>query len=54
MKDVFKDWHNDMYFSICYMNLYEKYLCGGISPEEWDPIFSLALERELKERKYDG
>lgn len=35
---IFKDWHNNLYLKICIYNLYEKYLCGGISQEEWDII----------------
>lgn len=35
---IFKDWHNDLYLKICIYNLYEKYLCSGISQEEWDII----------------
>lgn len=37
--EMFKSWHNDEYRQICYWNLKEKYLCGGISKEEWLPIF---------------
>ena len=36
--DVFKDWHNDRYYTQCYYNLQEKYDCGGIKKEEWDII----------------
>ena len=37
--EMFKSWHNDEYRQICYWNLKEKYLCGGISEQEWLPIF---------------
>lgn len=26
------------YLQICYWNLYEKFMCGGISSDEWDNI----------------
>ena len=35
---IFKNWHNNLYLRICLYNLYEKYLCGGISQEEWNII----------------
>jgi uncharacterized protein (TIGR02328 family) len=28
-----------VYLNICYYNLYEKYLCGGIKQEDWDKIY---------------
>ena len=36
--ELFKDWHNEEYLMICYYNLYEKYLCGGISETEWQTL----------------
>ena len=36
--EIFEDWHNYLYLKICIYNLYEKYLCGGVSQEEWDII----------------
>ena len=35
---IFSKWHNDKYLKICLYNLYEKYLCGGISNKEWQKI----------------
>lgn len=29
---------NPVYLDICYYNLYEKFLCGGISEEDWERI----------------
>lgn len=29
---------NHTYLDICYINLYEKYACGGISEEDWNKI----------------
>ena len=34
-ENIYKEKMNDEYLKICYYNLYEKYLCGGIKPEEW-------------------
>ena len=38
IEDLFKDWHNNEYIQICYWNLKEKFLCGGITEEEWIKI----------------
>lgn len=37
-EDLFPNWHNNIYFLICYYNLYEKYLCGGIKEEDFNKI----------------
>ena len=29
---------NNIYFDVCWYNLYEKYLCGGIREEDWVKI----------------
>ena len=34
----FKDWHNEAYVNICVWNLYEKFLCGGVSNTEWEKL----------------
>lgn len=31
----FKDWHDGTYVNICMWNLYEKFLCGGVTKAEW-------------------
>lgn len=36
--EVFEGWHNDRYFLQCYVNLMEKYDCGGITEEEWSRL----------------
>ena len=36
--ELFPDWHNDTYWVICYYNLKEKWLCGGIKKEDWNKI----------------
>lgn len=35
---IYPDWHNQEYLEICYFNLKEKYLCGGITQIEWRNI----------------
>lgn len=39
LDEIYINWHNKEYLQICYWNLKEKYLCGGIPKEEWFPIF---------------
>lgn len=34
---------NSDYFVICFYNLFEKYLCGGIKEEDWRKIFNKQL-----------
>lgn len=34
---------NSDYFVICFYNLFEKYLCGGIKEEDWRKIFTKQL-----------
>lgn len=38
-------WHEDRYFIQCYYNLQEKYDCGGISPEDWEKIKQLGINK---------
>ena len=40
IKDIYSDWMNETYLKICYYNLYEKYLCGGIKEEDWMKIYT--------------
>lgn len=37
--EIYKEKMNKDYLTICYYNLYEKYLCGGIEEKDWDNIF---------------
>ena len=39
--ELYKDWMNDTYFIICYYNLKEKWMCGGISNNDWQRIENL-------------
>ena len=36
--EIYKEKMNKDYFQICYFNLYEKYLCGGIKEEDMNKI----------------
>ena len=36
--EIYKEKMNYNYLQICYWNLYEKYLCGGIPVEDWNNI----------------
>lgn len=43
---IYKEKMNKTYLTICYYNLYEKYLCGGIEQNCWnliDQIFYLEI-----------
>ena len=44
---LFDGWHNDIYLRQCLYNLEEKYICGGISNEEWQRICAKFPEYEL-------
>ena len=37
--ELFKEWHDYRYLRQCLFNLEEKYDCGGITREEWIPIY---------------
>ena len=46
--EIYKDKMNFEYLKICYWNLREKYLCGGIKEEDWEKIneiYKIAVER---------
>lgn len=40
--ELYRGKMNSDYFDICWYNLYEKYLCGGIKDEDWRKIDELA------------
>ena len=46
--DVYYEKMNDMYYTICYYNLKEKWLCGGIKSEDWQKIEDARLLSEVK------
>lgn len=38
LEEIYKEKMNHDYLIICYFNLKEKYLCGGIKQQDWDKI----------------
>lgn len=40
-KQLYDSWMNKTYLTICYYNLYEKYICHGIERYEWNKIEEL-------------
>ena len=49
LEEIYLDWMNDEYFIICYYNLKEKWLCGGITNEEWNKIEEKRKELKINE-----
>lgn len=47
LEELFPEWHNDTYWVICYYNLKEKWLCGGISNDDWNRIDNADAEWRL-------
>ena len=50
--ELYNKWMDITYLKICYWNLYEKYLCGGISKEDWtkiDRVSSTYFCKNIKE-----
>lgn len=45
--DIYKEKMNKEYLTICYYNLKEKYLCGGINQADWDKIATKFAKRTL-------
>lgn len=41
LNEIYPAWMNDTYWIICYYNLKEKWICGGIKSEDWDKIEEL-------------
>ena len=39
--EIYPDWMNHEYLTICYYNLKEKWICGGISDSDWQRIENL-------------
>ena len=46
---IYSDWMNDEYFIICYYNLKEKWLRGGIKDEDWNKIEEKRKELGINE-----
>lgn len=36
--EIYPTWMDDTYWTICYYNLKEKWMCGGIKDEDWQKI----------------
>jgi uncharacterized protein (TIGR02328 family) len=36
--EIYEDWMDDTYWVICYYNLKEKWMCGGIKDEDWQKL----------------
>lgn len=50
--NIYPYWMDITYLKICYWNLYEKYLCGGVSKEDWikiDKVSSTYFCKDIKE-----
>lgn len=45
LNEIYKEWMDKDYMEICYYNLYEKYLRGGIKKEDWDKIEKTVREK---------
>lgn len=41
VNELYDQWMTPEYVTICYWNLKEKYLCGGITEEDWRRIIEL-------------
>ena len=44
----YPEWHNKDYLFICYYNLKEKFLCGGIDRKEWNKFQSAFIDILIK------
>ena len=38
LDEIYHGWMTETYLTICYYNLLEKYMCGGITQEDFDKI----------------
>lgn len=45
LEEIYKNKMDNVYLKICFYNLYEKYLCGGISEEEFSKIKTIINEK---------
>ena len=56
LNELYKNKMNQEYYVICYYNLEEKYLCGGIKEEDWKKIkepYKMLPDYEEEEDEYD-
>ena len=47
IEEIYPEWMNEEYLAICYYNLKEKYMCGGIKEEEFKRIDDLVWGDKL-------
>ena len=47
IEEIYPEWMNEEYLAICYYNLKEKYMCGGIKEEEFKHIDDLVWGDKL-------
>ena len=47
LNKVYSDKMEDLYLTICYYNLYEKYLCNGINKRDWNEIIGTASDEHF-------
>ena len=56
LEQVFEKKMNQIYYEICWNNLREKYLCGGIKEEDWKNIkepYKMLPDYKEEEDEYD-
>ena len=47
IEEIYPEWMNEEYLAICYYNLKEKYMCGGVKEEEFKHIDDLVWGDKL-------
>jgi len=47
LNEVYSNKMEDLYLTICYYNLYEKYLCNGINKKDWNEIIGTASDEHF-------
>jgi len=47
LNEIYPDKMEDLYLTICYYNLYEKYLCNGIDKKVWNEIIGTASDEHF-------
>lgn len=40
INEIYNEWMNGEYLTICLYNLYEKYICGGVKEEDWEKFYT--------------
>ena len=49
IEEIYPEWMNDDYLTICYYNLYEKHICGGINSVDWEKIDRLIFKHDYED-----